>query len=439
MQIAIIGRPNVGKSTLFNRIIGQRKALVHHLPGTTRDTNCSTFFWGAKSYSIVDTGGWGDETSEFSKEIEKQMNVALSSSQVAIFVVDSQTGIMPLDLGLLKTLRKKNIKTVLAVNKIDTEKDELKLFDFTKLGIKNMVGISSTHGLNIAELLDRACGLLDENSPNAPLEHNCIKIALVGKPNSGKSSLVNALCKNYRSIVSSTPGTTREAIDARLQRNNQDFILIDTPGLHKSRIYKNDLDYLSALSARKALESADVAVLLIDGDQGIGDTDTKIAELILESRCACLVAINKWDLIEEREEEAKKLLRDLEQKMKFISWTKIIYISAKTGLRTERILDEVSEIYTQYSKTVPQEELKEVSLQAESRKPYSRFGKVLRIQEVMQTGTKPPKFTYIFNDLEILHFSYKRYIENSLREHFGFVGSPISLDFRDNRVRNNRK
>lgn len=429
--VLIVGRPNAGKSTLFNRLIGKRKALVHHEPGTTRDMNDNIVTWRGTRFVLTDTGGWGDETSKFSADIRKQLEKALRRSDYVLFVVDGKNGINPLDIELGKFLRRLDKKTLLVVNKIDSEREESKTFDFYKLGIENIVNISATHGRNIPELMEKIAAFIppEEKNLTEDASSRAIKVILLGKPNVGKSSFLNMLCKEERTIVSEQAGTTREAVDIVIKREDRHFVLIDTPGLHRKHKFKNDLEYLSSLSTHHAVENADVAVLIIDAVQGIGETESRIAELILDNRCACIIAINKWDLIEEREIAVKKFQELLEQKLQFLWWAKVVFMSAKTGQRTERILEEACDAYAEYSKTVDGDKLKEVIANAFHRKPFIRQGELLKLTKVTQTDICPPSFTFLVNQTDLVHFSYRRYLANVLREHFDFSGTPLSLKF----------
>lgn len=430
-SIIIVGRPNVGKSTLFNRIIGKRKALVHSAPGTTRDRNENEVSWKGARFLLIDTGGWGDETSDFSGEIKKQLERALKLSNYVILVVDGKSGFHPLDAELASFVRRLGKQAILAVNKIDNQKEEARISDFYRLGLGEVMGISASHGLGIHELLDRAVELF----PIAPADAagqgpRPVRVILVGKPNVGKSSFMNAICREERAIVSEQAGTTREAVDIRVERKGAEFVLIDTPGLHRKRKFSSDLAYLSNLSAHHAMETADVAVLVIDAVQGVGETEARVAELIIENRCACVIAVNKWDLVEEREAAVKHFKFQLEQKLQFISWAKVVFMSAKTGQRTDRIFDEVLSAYTEYGRTVDEKELRETVHAAFHRHPFSRQGEALKLMKVTQTGTHPPEFTFIVNKPQLAHFSYRRYLANTLRDRFGFSGTPIGMQFK---------
>jgi GTP-binding protein len=427
--VAILGRPNVGKSTLFNRITGKKKALIHHMPGTTRDRNESVTTWKGKEFVLVDTGGWAQDTDPIlTKEIKRHMSQALEAADVVLFLVDGKEGVHPLDVELNNLLRRHKKNKILVVNKIDNAKEELNMSEFFSLGIDEMIDISSTHGRNTAELLDKMTAMLPETEVFSSTD-DAIKITLIGKPNVGKSSLFNRLCKTDRNIVNDKPGTTRDAIDVCVEKDGQRFVIIDTPGLHRKRTFKNDMEYLITLSAQRALERTDVAVILMDATQGVGDTESRVAQIVLENKCACLLAINKWDLIENKEERIKKLSAQLESKLHFLWWSKMLYLSAKTGLRTDKLLDEVKTIYKEFSREVPKDKLLDLMRTAFYKNPLSRNGKVLTLKDVYQQDIRPPTFVFKVNVPLLVHFSYKRYLENILRETFGFSGTPLHLKF----------
>jgi len=431
MRVAIIGRPNVGKSTLFNRIIGGRKALVHSVPGTTRDRNEVPVLWNGKEFYLIDTGGWEKAKNEIGKETIKQMQKALESADLIMLVVDGKEGFHPVDGDIARILRKSSKPSILTVNKIDSSTDEIKINDFYVLGIDNTIAVSASHGRNINELLDKIAEFtMDSPQEIKPPAENVIRVVIVGKPNTGKSSLANKLLNEERLIVNDAPGTTREAIDLQFSRGTTDFILIDTPGLHRKHNFTDDMEYLGTLSARKAIERSNLAILLMDATQKIGETEARIAEIILENKCACLIVINKWDLVENREEAVKIVKAQLEEKLPFLWWSKIVFISAKTGQRTDKVLDEAETIFKNYSKIIDAKELKETVLSASQRIPLSRHGTVLKIKSCVQDNIHPPSFTMGVNSTATLHFSYKRYLENVLREKFDLTGTPINMRFR---------
>ncbi len=430
-NVVVIGRPNVGKSTLFNRICGKKRALVHHEPGTTRDRNEMPVEWNGKKFQLIDTGGWEDNTNYISAQIRRQMEEGLKKAGLVLFAVDGKNGYHPLDGDIAAILRKYAKKVILLINKIDTEKEEVKASDFFRLGFDDYITVSGTHGLNINTLLDKiSASVKNPKSELLDIKGRPISIVLVGKPNVGKSSLLNKLMKEDRVIVNDQPGTTREAVDITIERDGQQYVIIDTPGLHRKHKFKNDMEYLSTLSANWALERADVAILVIDATIGVGETEARIAELILKNHRGCIIALNKWDLVEEREDAVKDIKRQLEQKLQFLWWSEMIFISAKTGQRTERILTEVNKVYNQYTRIVPEQELKDTIDSALRNRPLSRKGKILRVHKVVQHGAMAPCFVFTVNSVELVHFSYRRYLENAIRDRFGFQGTPLVLKFK---------
>jgi GTP-binding protein len=429
-KVAIVGRPNVGKSTLFNRFIGRRKAIIHETPGTTRDRNDYEVSWKNKKFIVTDTAGWSTDIFVFSMDMARQLEIAIQKADIVLFIVDGKTGLHPMDAEIAKQIRFSQKKIILVVNKIDTQAEEIRGYEFYELGFNNnIVFISANHGRNIHELLDKICDDIKyDRKTKKPQE--ILKIILVGKPNVGKSSFINAAVKEERSIVHDVPGTTRDSLTAHVQIKDKEYIVVDTAGLHRGSKMKDDMEYLSTLSTNYAIESADVAVLIVDASQGIGETEVKIARLLLEKRKSVIVAVNKWDLIEEKEEKAKYFVEQLRERIKFMNWADIIFISAKTGQRLEKIFQEAELVFKQYSKELTQEELNEVIRYALTRKTYTSRGKTLKFKEYAQVASKPPVFVFSVNDIELVHFSYERFLENCLRSRFGFHGTPIILKFR---------
>ena len=428
-KIAIVGRPNVGKSTLFNRFIGRKKAIIHSIAGTTRDRNDYEVKWKNKHFIVTDTAGWSSNVSEFSESMSQQLDIAIATSNIILFVVDGQEGIHPFDTTIAKVIRVSKKPVILVVNKIDNAAQEMKTYEFYKLGFDTIIPVSSSHGRNMNELLDKVCELVGD-TPEEEKKEDILKIIFVGKPNVGKSSLVNALTDQNRCIVHNIPGTTRDSLTVHATYNDEDFLLIDTAGLHRGNKTKDDMEYLSNLSTNYALDEADVAILVADASQGIGETEAKICGIIIEKRKPCIVLVNKWDLIEDKEEKVRKFQLDLEEKLKFLNWADIVFVSAKTKQRVDRIFRLAPLVYKEYSKMISQEDLNEFLRDAISKNPYSRKGKQLKIKEVEQLISKPPTFRCAVNDLELVHFSYQRYLENLLREKFSFKGTPILLKFR---------
>jgi ribosome-associated GTPase EngA len=428
-KVAVVGRPNVGKSTLFNRLIGRKKAIIHASPGTTRDRNDHEVSWKDKKFIVTDTAGWSSDVSVFSKDMARQLDTAVEQADMVLFVVDGKTGIHPLDAQIAQQIRLSRKPAILVVNKIDTQAEEIKAYEFYELGFDDMLMVSANHGRSINELLDKVWDNIKYDR-KTKAEEEILKIILVGKPNVGKSSLINASAKEERSIVHDIPGTTRDSLSVHIKANDKDYILIDTAGLHRGSKIKDDMEYLSTLSTDYAIEDADVAVLVADASQGIGETEVKIARLLIEKRKPVVVAVNKWDLVEEKEEAAKFFVEELKQRMKFMDWADVIFVSAKTGQRLEKILQEAELVFKQHSKEIPQEDLNELVRESVARKPYARKGKVLKLKEYAQVATKPPVFIFSVNDMELVHFSYERFLENCFRERFGFYGTPIILKFR---------
>ncbi len=428
-RVAIVGRPNVGKSTLFNRLIGRKKAIIHETPGTTRDRNDYEVRWKDKRFIVMDTAGWSSDESVFSKPMAKQLAAAVEKADIVLFVVDGKTGVHPMDAQIAQQIRESRKETVLVVNKIDTQAEETKGYEFYELGFGDTVFISANHGRSINDLLDKVWDNIKYDRDSKKAEE-ILKIILVGKPNVGKSSFINAAAKEERSIVHDMPGTTRDSLTVHVHSEGKEYILIDTAGLHRGSKMKDDMEYLSTLSTDYAIEDSDVAILVADASQGIGETEVKIARLLVEKRKPVIVAVNKWDLVEEREEAAKYFTEQLRERMKFMNWADIIFISAKTGQRVEKIFKEAELVYKQHSKIVTQEELNELVRDAVAKKAYARKGKVLKFKEYAQVATKPPVFIFSVNDMELVHFSYERYLENTFRQRFGFYGTPIVLKFR---------
>jgi GTP-binding protein len=428
-KLAIIGRPNVGKSTLFNRLIGKRKAVVHKKPGTTRDRNDYEVFWKSKKFIVTDTAGWDSDVSIFSKCMSKQLNIAIKKADLILFVVDAKIGLHSMDFYIAEQIRFSCKKTILVVNKVDTQEKEIKGYEFYELGLSDIVFISADHGRNIQDLLDKICEFVkydEKTKENIKL----LKIIFVGRPNVGKSSIINAIAGEERSIVHDVPGTTRDSITVHVKNDEKEYVLIDTAGIHRNNKIINDMEYLSTLSANYAIEDANVAVLVMDALQGIGEIEVKVSRLLLEKKKPVIIVLNKWDLIENKKMIVKYFMLQLREKIKFMHWVNIIFVSAKTGQRLDKIFYEVEHVIGEYSKNLNLKEFYDVIRDASIKKTYVSRGKVLKLIDYAQISSGPPVFVFFVNDVRLVHFSYKRFLENRLREKFGFCGTPIILKFK---------
>ncbi len=425
--ITIAGRPNVGKSTLFNRFINSRRALVNEMPGTTVDYIEAPFEWNNKSFLIVDTGGWSSKPAD---EIHEKMNEILTGlikkSSTVIFVVDAKDGVVPEDTELARKLRTLNNEVILAVNKVDSSNRELNISEFHKLGFEKIIGVSAAAGRNIDALLDEASKKVETKKSNAA---DSIKIIILGRPNAGKSTLLNNLSSMERTIVDAKPGTTRESIDVVFEHHGRRYQIIDTPGITRRRKFASFLDYLSYLSLNKFIARADAAIMLIDAREGITKADEALAGLIKDSAIACLVAINKWDLISDKENVFKKLRAEFVRKFSFLSWAGFITISAREGIRTKNVLDAINTIYDAYSFMPEKKQVLEVLDRAVWSHPLIKKGVKFAVTDIARISNRPLTVEIVANAPEILNFSYERYLKNALRENFMLEGAPIILKF----------
>jgi GTP-binding protein len=429
-KIVLVGRPNVGKSTLFNRFVGKKKAIVYRTSGTTRDRNDCEVLWKDGRFLVTDTAGWGTGASLLSKHMFYQLGVAIEKAKLVLFVVDGKVGMHPMDDQIARYVRHVQKKIILVVNKIDTQMDEIKGYDFCKLGFGDMIFVSASHRRNINDLLDR---ILSSTKCDIRVKEakETLKIVLVGKPNVGKSSFVNAVAKEERSIIDIIPGTTRDSITVQVFSNDKEYTLIDTAGYSLGSSLKDDMRYLSTLSTNYAIEGADVVVLVVDALQGICEIEAKIARILVDKNKPVVIAVNKWDLIEKKEKYAKCFEEQLIEKLKFMRWAGVVFISAKTGQRLSRVFQQAEFVFKQYSKELTYKELSDTVAYAFSRKPYTSKGKTLRFKKCAQVASKPPIFVFSINSAEPVHFSYKRFLENCFRERFNFCGTPIVLKFKN--------
>ena len=428
--VAIVGRPNVGKSTLFNKLIGDRLSIVKNEPGVTRDRLYREMEWSGKEFLLVDTGGLEPKTDDFMmNKIKEQAQVAIDEADVVIFLVDGKSGITGLDEDVANVLRKKDKKVVVAVNKIDNYmRDQENILEFYALGFEEVVGISGEHKINLGDLLDAVISKFDRKKEKSREEG--LKIAVLGRPNAGKSSLVNKLLNEERSIVSDIAGTTRDSIDSSLKYDGETYTLIDTAGIRKQSKIEDSIEYYSVLRAVKSIKRADVCVLMLDATELLTEQDKRVAGLIYEERKPIIIAINKWDLIEKDNTSVKKFTELVKADLPFLSYAPVITISALTGKRTINILEQAKFINEEYRKKITTGLLNQILSEMIAQNPVpTRKGRAVKINYATQVGEAPPRFVFFSNNPELIHFSYQRYIENKLREYFGFEGCPIDIVF----------
>ena len=428
--VAIVGRPNVGKSTLFNKLIGDRLSIVKNEPGVTRDRLYREMEWSGKEFLLVDTGGLEPKTDDFMmNKIKEQAQVAIDEADVVIFLVDGKSGITGLDEDVANVLRKKDKKVVVAVNKIDNYmRDQENILEFYALGFEDVIGISGEHKINLGDLLDAVISKFDRKKEKSREEG--LKIAVLGRPNAGKSSLVNKLLNEERSIVSDIAGTTRDSIDSSLKYDGETYTLIDTAGIRKQSKIEDSIEYYSVLRAVKSIKRADVCVLMLDATELLTEQDKRVAGLIYDERKPVIIAINKWDLIEKDNTSVKKFTELVKADLPFLSYAPVITISALTGKRTINILEQAKFINEEYHKKITTGLLNQILSEMIAQNPVpTRKGRAVKINYATQVGEAPPRFVFFSNNPELIHFSYQRYIENKLREYFGFEGCPIDIVF----------
>lgn len=430
--VCIVGRPNVGKSTLFNRIVGKRIAITEDKPGVTRDRIYGEAEWLNKYFTLIDTGGLEPLSEDiFLSEIKRQVEIAVETADVILFVVDGKEGIISTDKEIGNLLRKSGKKILLVCNKVDTHKTPNEIFEFYELGLGEPIIISASQGLGIGDLLDETIKNFPENK-DTEYNEDIIKVAVVGKPNVGKSSLINYIIGEERVIVTNIPGTTRDAIDTFLTYEDEDYLFIDTAGLRrKKKIYEN-VERYSVIRTLSAVDRSDICVLVIDGTEGVTEQDAKIAGYAYEQGKACIIAVNKWDAVDKKDSTYLQFERDIRTTLSFIPYAPIIFISAKTGQRVQKLFSSIKEVFHNYTFRVTTGLLNDIINEAVLlNQPPTDKGKRLKIFYGTQIGTKPPRFLIFINSRKLLHFSYERYLENQLRQYFGFEGTPIKFEFRE--------
>ena len=424
--VAIVGRPNVGKSTLFNRLIGQRKSIVDDTPGVTRDRIYGEVEWLTQTFRLIDTGGIQIEDQDFAQEINMQVDIAIEESDVIVFLASAREGIMSDDLAIARKLQKSKKPIILAVNKSDNQDLQMGVYEFYQLGIGDPIPVSASHGIGLGELLDAVMERMPEKDikPYDGITSFCV----IGRPNVGKSSLVNAILKEDRVIVSNVEGTTRDAIDTPFEFEDREYMIIDTAGIRKKgKIYEN-IEKYSILRALSAIDRSNVVCFVIDGELGIRDQDKHVAGLAHEAGKGVVIVYNKWDAVEKDEKTMIKIEKVIREQFKYLDYAPIVFTSAKTGSKVKNLIPVIDQVHEACAMRIPTNILNDVILDAQMMNPAKpHLGRQMRIYYASQVAVEPPTIVLFVNEPELFHFSYKRYIENKLREAFGFVGTPIHI------------
>lgn len=426
--VAVVGRPNVGKSTLFNKLVGERISIVEDTPGVTRDRIYAECEWLGRQFTLIDTGGLEPDSDDIiQKQMFNQAQIAIETANVIIFVVDVKAGVLEADMEVANLLRKSKKPVVLAVNKVDNMREEnLDVYEFYSLGLGEPIPISAGQALSLGDLLDEVVDGFKYMDEEEDEEDTAIKVAIVGKPNVGKSSLINRILGEDRLIVSDIAGTTRDAIDTRVTIDEQEYVFIDTAGMRRKSRIKENIEKYSIVRSIAAIERADVVVLVIDATEGITEQDTKIAGMAHEAGKPSIIVVNKWDLIEKDTNTMKEFELTLREELAYMPYAPKLFISAQTGQRVNKLFDMINAVTETASMRVQTGVLNDVLIEAmQHQQPPRDKGKALRIYYMTQVSIKPPTFVLFVNDTALLHFSYKRYIENKVREAFGFKGTPI--------------
>jgi GTP-binding protein len=428
--VAIVGRPNVGKSTFFNRITRTQDALVDNFPGVTRDRKYGDAVWDDIHFTLVDTGGFLiDDTDDFAPEIRFQIEQAIESADALILLLDGKSGISPFDTDIIELLRPVSIPVFYVINKIDSPEKEESLYDFYQLGIDHLYPVSAAHGYGITDFMDDLTTSFPKSGSEPPPD--MIQLAVVGRPNVGKSSLINRVLGQERLLVSDIPGTTRDAVDSVCQYDGKSYLLIDTAGIRRKGRVSQKIEKFSVIKSLRSLDRCDVALILIDAEEGITDQDIKIAGYAFERGCGCIFLLNKWDLAKKEERTVKEYYEELRMQAKYLSFAPAMTMSALTGLRVTRIFKLVDEVFSQYEKRIETGPLNRVIEKAVERtQPPLHKGKRLKFYYASQITVKPPTFLIFVNYPEAIHFSYKRYLINSLRDACGFDQTPIRIIFK---------
>ncbi len=427
--VAIVGRPNVGKSSLFNRLIGRRFAIVDDMPGVTRDRIYAQAEWRGREFVLTDTGGIliGDED-PLLQSIVDQAKIAMEEADVIVMVADVRDGLTGADHDLAEHLRRVRRPVLVAANKADDERLSHAAAEFHAMGFEEVFAISAHHGRGIADLLDAVVERLPEAGEEPAYDESTVRLAVVGRPNVGKSSLINAVLGEERAIVSNIPGTTRDAVDTPFQWKDRYLVFVDTAGIRRSGKVQGSIEYYSVLRAMRAMERADVALLVIDASEGLLDGDKRVGGYTCDAKCGCVIAVNKWDLAPDRSPAARREFEmAIRERMPFLSYAPVVFTSALERKGMEPVIDSAMVACDNFNRRIPTGELNRVLREWMDSRPYARKGRNLRVYYGTMTRVRPPTVTLFVNDPELVHFSYKRYITNQLREKFGFAGTPLNI------------
>ena len=425
--VALVGRPNVGKSTLFNKIVGKKVSIIEDLPGVTRDRIYQEATYNRKRFYLIDTGGIDATKLDFNQEIKMQAEIAIKEAEVVIFIVDGKEGLTANDLFVRDILRKTDKKIIVAINKVDVKEAQNNIYDFYELGFDTYIPISSIHNTGFVELMDTVTMNFNEQEEQVDTR---TKFCIIGRPNVGKSSLMNALLNEERVVVSNIAGTTRDSIDSILKYNNEEFVMIDTAGMRKKGKVFESVEKYSLFRSLKAIDRSDICLVVINAEEGIKEHDKHITGYAIERGKGLIFVVNKWDTVENTTiQEFEKLMR---QEFQFATYAPIVYLSALTKKRIHTLMPEIIKVKENIDKEIKTSILNEVIQDAyQLNIPPSYKGKRLKIYFTSQTGIKPPKFTFRVNNKGLVHFSYERYLENKIRENFDYTGTPIILQFKN--------
>lgn len=427
--VAIVGRPNVGKSTLFNRIVGRRIAVVEGTAGITRDRIYAESEWNGRAFVVVDTGGIIlNESDPLKVQVTDQAQAALEESDVVVLMVDAVSGVTPADREVADCLRVHAKPIVVVANKADNDAREQDAMEFYALGLGEVFPVSALNGRSVADVLDKVVSLFPEEDTEPEYPEAATRIAIVGRPNVGKSSLVNAILGKKRLIVSDIPGTTRDAVDTVLERNGQSLVLVDTAGIRKAGKVQGSVEYYTVLRAIRALERADVAMVVLDGADGLRDGDKRVAGLAHEAGRAVVLVVNKWDLLGET--PMRQFSEEIKNQLPYLDYATVVFTSAVTGTGVVAAVDTAMDAVANHALRLPTAELNRIIIEAADRRPYSRKGRDLKVKYATMPVVKPPTVVVFVNDPGLVHFSYARYLENQIRREYSYEGTPIKLQFR---------